>query len=44
MIIKLKSKTRNRFKTSSEYKELKEETDLFKRRILFLAFLAERLK
>lgn len=38
------SKSRIRFKTSPEYKELKQETDLFKRRIFFLAFLAEKLK
>ncbi len=40
----LKPKPRARFKTSPEYKELKQEQDLFKRRILFSAFLAEKLK
>ena len=38
------AETRTRFKTSPEYKELKEETDLFKRRILFLGFLTAKLK
>lgn len=36
--------TRSRFKTSPEYKELKQEKDLFRRRISFIAFLAKRLK
>lgn len=36
--------TRTRFKTSSEYKELKQEKDLFKRRIFFIAFLAKTLQ
>jgi hypothetical protein len=35
---------RARFKTSPEYKELKQEENLFKRRILFLAFLSKKLK
>jgi hypothetical protein len=39
-----KRETRARFKTSREYKELKEEKDLFRRRMFFLAFLTERLK
>lgn len=38
------SKTRTRFKTSAEYKELKREADLFKRRIFFLAFFTDKLK
>lgn len=38
------AETRARFKTSPEYKELKEETDLFKRRILFLGFLSAKLE
>jgi len=38
------SKPRTRFKTSPEYKELKQEENLFKRRIFFSAFLAEKLK
>jgi hypothetical protein len=36
--------TRIRFKTSLEYKELKQERDLFKRRISFIAFLANTLQ
>jgi hypothetical protein len=40
----LDSKTYSRFKTSPEYKELKQEKNLFKRRILFLAFFSEKLK
>lgn len=40
----LKPKTYTRFKTSPEYKELKQQGDLFKRRILFSAFLSEKLK
>ncbi len=35
---------RTRFKTSPEYKALKQETDLFKRRISFIAFLASTLE
>ncbi|MGI0045791.1 MAG: hypothetical protein ACREBB_01195 [Nitrosotalea sp.] len=38
------SETRTRFRTSPEYKELKEETDLFKRRIFFLGFFTTKLK
>ncbi|MEX0765015.1 MAG: DUF6036 family nucleotidyltransferase [Nitrosopumilaceae archaeon] len=38
------AETRARFKTSPEYKELKEETDLFQRRMLFLGFLTAKLK
>lgn len=38
------SSARNRFKTSVEYKELKQETNLFKRRIFFLALFAEKLR
>jgi hypothetical protein len=37
-------KARNQFKTSPEYKELIKETDAFKRRTLFLGFLAKILK
>jgi hypothetical protein len=40
----LDSKTYSRFKTSPEYKELKQEANLFKRRILFLAFFSDKLK
>lgn len=40
----MESETRTRFKTSPEYKELKQEGNLFKRRIFFLAFLSEKLK
>ena len=36
--------TRTRFKTSPEYKEIKEERDLFRRRILFLGVLTSKLK
>jgi hypothetical protein len=36
--------TRTRFKTSPEYKELKQEKDLFKRRIFFIAFFAKTLQ
>jgi hypothetical protein len=43
VIINLDSK-RTRFKTSPEYKELKQEKDLFKRRISFIAFLAQKLQ
>lgn len=35
---------RTRFKTSPEYKELREESDSFKRRMLFLGFLTKILK
>jgi hypothetical protein len=37
-------KTRTRFKTSPEYRGLKQEENLFKRRILFSAFLSQKLK
>lgn len=37
-------KTRILFKTSPEYKELKEERDPFKRRMLFLGFVTKTLK
>jgi len=40
----LDSKTRARFKTSPEYRQLKQEGNLFKRRIFFLAFLSGKLK
>lgn len=40
----LGTKTYAKFKTSPEYKEMKEEPDLFKRRIFFLAFLTAKLK
>jgi len=42
--MKLESKTRTRFKTSPEYKELKQESDLFKRRMFFVAFYTQKLK
>lgn len=35
---------RIRFKTSPEYKELKQEENLFRRRVLFLAFFTSKLK
>ncbi|MHB8602040.1 MAG: DUF6036 family nucleotidyltransferase [Nitrosotalea sp.] len=38
------AETRTRFKTSPEYKEMKEERDLFRRRIFFLGFLTSKLK
>ena len=38
-----KPETRTRFKTSPEYNALKEEKDLFRRRIYFLAFLTSKL-
>lgn len=38
------NETRARLKTSPEYKELKEERDSFKRRMLFLGFLTKTLK
>lgn len=38
------NETRIRFKTSPEYKELREERDSFKRKILFLGLLAKKLK
>lgn len=38
------NETRIRFKTSPEYKELREERDSFKRKMLFLGFLAKTLK
>lgn len=37
-------KDRVRLKTSAEYKQLKEEKDRFKRRMLFLGFFAEKLR
>lgn len=42
--MKSSDSTRARFKTSPEYKELKQERDLFKRRISFIAFLANTLQ
>lgn len=44
MSINLADKTRTRFKTSPEYKEMKEERDLFRRRIFFLGFFTAKLK
>lgn len=41
---KSENKTRILFKTSPEYKELKEERDPFKRRMLFLGFVTKTLK
>lgn len=35
---------RERFRTSQEFKELKNEDNLFKRRMLFLAFLTQKLR
>ena len=40
----LAPKTRTRFKTSTEYKKLKQEQDLFRRRIRFVALLTSKLK
>jgi len=40
----LGSKTRDRFRTSPEYKQLKEEKDQLKRKLLFLGFFSEKLK
>jgi hypothetical protein len=40
----LAAESRTRFKTSPEYKEMKEERDLFRRRIFFLGFLSAKLK
>jgi len=40
----LTDKIRTRFKTSPEYKEMKEERDLFRRRIFFIGYLAAKLK
>ncbi|MGI0007234.1 MAG: DUF6036 family nucleotidyltransferase [Nitrosotalea sp.] len=37
-------KIRTRFKTSPEYKEMKEERDLFRRRIFFIGYLTTKLK
>jgi hypothetical protein len=38
------TKTRDRFKTSPEYKQLVQEDNQFKRRILFVAILTRKLK
>ncbi len=43
-MINLGAKTRTRFRTSPEYKEMKEERDPFRQRILFLGFLTAKLK
>jgi hypothetical protein len=43
-MIESETQTRERFRTSKEYKELVQETDLFKRRINFLAFFTMKLK
>lgn len=40
----MKSETRDRFRTSPEYKQLKEEKDQLKRKLLFLGFFSEKLK
>lgn len=40
----MKPEKRARFKTSPQYQELKQEKDPFRRRVLFLAFFAEKLK
>ena len=40
----MEPETRTRFKTSPEYQELKQERDLFKRRIYFIAFLTQKLR
>jgi hypothetical protein len=40
----LNPEKRSRFRTSSEYKELKQEENLFRRRVLFLAFFTNKLK
>lgn len=43
-MINLDAGIRTRFKTSPQYKELKQEMDLFKRRIFFVGFLTAKLK
>src|SRR5437867_11909298 len=43
-MINLEAETRDRFKTSPEYKDLKQEQDLFKRRVQLIDFLTEKLK
>lgn len=40
----MESETRDRFRTSPEYKQLKEEKDLLQRKLLFLGFFSEKLK
>lgn len=40
----MKSETRDRFRTSPEYKQLKEEKDQLKRKLLFLGLFSEKLK
>lgn len=40
----MKSETRDRFRTSPEYQQIKEEKDQLKRRLLFLGFFTEKLK
>jgi hypothetical protein len=42
-VISLKSKS-GRLRSSAEYRELKQEKDLFRRRLYFLAFFADKLK
>ena len=43
-MINVVSQKRSLFRTSPEYKEIKDEKDPFKRRILFLGFLTSKLK
>jgi hypothetical protein len=40
----LESKTRDRFRTSPEYIQIKEEKDQLQRKLLFLGFFSEKLK
>ncbi len=40
----MESKTRDKFRTSPEYRQLKEEKDQLKRKLLFLGFFSEKLK
>ena len=40
----MEPESRTRFKTSPEYREIKEERDPFRQRILFLGFLTAKLK
>lgn len=40
----MKSEARTRLKSSQEYREIKQETDRFRRRLRFLAFFTEILK
>lgn len=43
-MINLESGPRTRLRTSPEYREIKQEKDLFRRRIFFLAFFTDKLR